>query len=416
MAVSLATVRLLAGVLTGFVVPALALSADWPQWRGPNRDGIVRGVAVPKKWPKTLKEEWKVTVGEGVSSPVVAGNRVYLLTRQLGKERHVLVNGYLHLKGKEIWRSAYPAPYRMWEPAHGFEGPRSTPAVADNRVFTFGISGILSCLDARSGKLLWRKGSNFYPGFGAAASPLVAEGLCIVPVGEVKKHGLTAFHVRTGKVKWCYNGDDACYASPILVDLAGQRQVVSLTANNFLGVSFVTGKLLWQVRCYDIHNENCITPVRFKDLLIYAGRQEPPRAIRLEKSTGGITAKEVWKGDGPKIYMSSPVLQGDFLFGLSQQKVGQIFCASARTGKTLWRSDGRLGGYASILHAGSVLLVLTSGGQLLVMKAGGTAYEPIAQYRVSDSPTYAHPVFLGDRILIKDRETLRSFRIKPDDQ
>jgi outer membrane protein assembly factor BamB len=300
----------------------------------------------------------------------------------------------------------------MWSPAHGYEGPRSTPAVVENRVYTFGISGIFSCLDAKTGKLLWRKASRQYPGFGAAASPLVADGLCIVPVGDGKKRGLTAFDARTGEMKWCYDGDEVCYASPILVDLAGKRQVVTLTANNFLGVSAATGKLLWQLRCYDIHNENCLTPVQFKDLLIYAGRHDRPHAIRLEKSKAGITAKEVWKGDGPKLYMSSPVLQGDLLYGLATQKIGQLFCASARTGKTLWRSDGRLGAYASILNAGSVMLVLSDRGELIVCKASGTAYEPIAKYRVPDTPTYAHPVFLGDRILIKGKDTLRSFRIK----
>src|SRR5690349_1989186 len=134
---------------------APTLAADWPQWRGPNRDGGVHGVEAPATWPKALTEEWKVPVGEGVSSPVVVGDRVYLLTRQKADEEVVLCLDLVG--GREVWKSAYPAPYKLGSPAHGYEGPRSTPAVADGRVFTFGISGILSCLDAATGAVLWRK-------------------------------------------------------------------------------------------------------------------------------------------------------------------------------------------------------------------------------------------------------------------
>jgi outer membrane protein assembly factor BamB len=407
--------RPFAGVLTLFVVTALGLAADWPQWRGPNRDGAVYGVTVPRNWPKTLKEEWKVPIGEGVSSPVVAGNNIYVLARQKKNEEVVLCLDLA--SGKENWRSTYPAPYKLNPVAHGFEGPRSTPAVAGGRVFTLGISGILSCLDARTGKLLWR--NDFVrqypqpaPNYGTAGSPLVADGLCIIHVGGGIKGGLTAFDQKSGKVKWCYDGDLPAYASPILVNLAGERQVVILTESNFIGVAAATGKLLWRLRCYDIHCENCLTPIRYKDLLIYAGRKEVPRAIRLSKSASGITAKEVWKGQGPTLYMSSPVLAGDLLFGLSDRQRGYLFCLKAETGKTVWESGGRWKCGASILNATRVWLVLTTNGQLLVVKPSSKAYEPIAKYQVSDSHTWAHPVFLGKRILIRDQSTLRSFRIE----
>src|SRR5262249_23665211 len=131
-----------------------------------------------------------------------------------------------------------------------------------------------------------------------------------------------------------------------------------------------------------------------------------------EKGDQGITVKEVWKAKGFPSYMSSPVVAGGWLFGHSDHKMGQLFCLDAQTGETLWQSDGRLGGYASILNLGSVWLVLTERGQLLAVKPSGTSYEVIAQYRVSDKQTWAHPLFLGDRILIKDDTTLRSFRIE----
>jgi outer membrane protein assembly factor BamB len=406
------------GVGAAHLLPASSgLSQDWPQWRGPDRDGVVHGVQAPAVWPKALQEEWKMPVGEGVSSPVVVGGRVYLLTRHKADEEVVLC---LDLAtGREVWRSAYAAPYKLGGPAHGYEGPRSTPAVADGRVFTFGISGILSCLDAKTGEVLWRKDfakqyPGTAPGWGTSASPLVDGDRCIIHVGGPDTGGLTAFDVKTGEVRWCFNGDGPGYGSPILADLAGERQVVTLTLNYFLGVSAATGRLLWKLPCREIHSENCLTPVRYQDLLIYAGRNERPRAVRLERGEKGITPREVWKGDGPTLYMSTPVLEGDRLFGTSSRGRGCFFCLDATNGKTLWESDEKQGvGYTSILSAGSVLLFLTQHGRLVVMKPSGKGYEPVAEYQVSDRRVMAHPVFLGDRILVRDDSALRSFRIGP---
>jgi hypothetical protein len=245
----------------------------------------------------------------------------------------------------------------------------------------------------------------------------VDDGLCIAQVG---KGGLTAFDVATGEVRWCY--DDViggpAYGSPILAELAGERQVVTVTQSRFLGVSAATGKLLWRLPVPRFDLQQCITPVRYRDLIIFADSGEPLRAVRLEKGDKGITAKEVWKAEGhtsSAFHLSSPVLAGDWLFGYSGQKSGHLFCLDARTGQTLWQGEGRVaGGCASVLNAGSVWLALTSVGRLLVVRPNGTAYELITEYRVSDTQTWAHPVFLGDRILIRDQTTLRCFRIEPD--
>jgi outer membrane protein assembly factor BamB len=407
-------------------------SADWPQWRGPNRDGVVRGVPVPSKWPSTLKEEWKVTVGEGVASPVVVGDDAIVFTRQA---EHEVVRCIGLKTGKEEWRSSpYSAPRVRGLGAGNFSfGPRSTPTVAGGRVFTLGVGGVLSCLDARTGKLLWRQDSKGYPGHGACASPLVVDGLCIVHTGGGARGlkaahrprdlgGVTAFDVGTGEVKWRLANtveQDPAYGSPILVHLAGERQVVTFTAGfyaNMIGLAPGTGKRLWRLRDTpgDMLDGNgaCLTPVLYDDLIIFADYQKPLCAIRLQKGARGIQAQTVWKATGPPVcYYSSPVVCGDWLVGYSEQRFGHLFCLDARTGKTLWQSRGRLGPYASLLNLGSAWLVLTNPGQLIVVKPSGTAYEPIATYRVSESQTWAHPVFLGDRILIKDDTTLRLFRI-----
>ena len=147
----------LRNMLVGLVVLALALplTADWPQWRGLNRDGVSRDFSAPSTWPTTLNEVWKLTVGEGHSSPVTSNGRIYLLTRQ-GEEEVVLCLDAS--TGKQLWRASYPAAYTMNPAATGHgKGPKSTPVVSDGKLFTFGINGVLSCFDARSGSLKWRQ-------------------------------------------------------------------------------------------------------------------------------------------------------------------------------------------------------------------------------------------------------------------
>jgi outer membrane protein assembly factor BamB len=393
----------------------MARAADWPQWRGPNRDGVVHGVKVPEKWPRELREEWRTTVNDGYSSPVVVGDRVFVFIREKDNELVLCLDLGT---GKEVWRSEpYPAPYKFW-PGEGdlIKGPRSTPTVAGGRIYTAGVSGVISCFETETGKLVWRKQSGDAPPYGGPASPLVTDGLCVVHLGcdnRGEKDGLTAFDAATGGVKWrLADGSRPGSGSPIVADLAGERQVVLFTSWNLRGVSLATGKTLWGLKL-DGPEKNS-TPLVYKDLIIFCDYREPLRAIRLEKGEKGITPKEVWKADGPAPYMSTPVLAGDLLLGTSARGRGSFFCLDARTGKTLWEG-GEKGvlGYTSVLGAGGVVLFLTNKGRLVVVRAGGTEYEPIAEYKVSDRLTWAHPVFLGDRILIKDDQTLRCFRIAP---
>jgi outer membrane protein assembly factor BamB len=195
------------------------------------------------------------------------------------------------------------------------------------------------------------------------------------------------------------------------VDLAGERQVLTSTSWDILGLSLATGKKLWSVRVEG--SEQHSTAVVYGDCIIFADYKDRPRAIRLERGASGITPREVWKGDGPAPYMSSPIIEGNLVFGSSVRGRGCFFCLDARSGKTLWQSDEREGfGYATVLNARSVLLFLTVRGRLVVVKPDGEKYQPIVEYQVSDRQTWAHPVFLGDRILIRDDLTLRSFRIE----
>lgn len=395
--------------------PAAAV-ADWPQWRGPNRDGVVAGLPAPKAWPKELKEQWRVTVGAGHASPVVAEGRVYLFTRQGEEEVLIALDPST---GKEIWKSAgLPVAYEMNPAARGHgKGPKSTPVVSGGRVFTLGITGVLSAHDAKTGKLVWRKDfSKQYPTtsplYGTAMSPVVEGGLLIAHVGGHDKGALTAFDPATGAVKWSYDADGPAYSSPIVISAGGERQVVTFTQKEFVSVSAATGKPLWKLPAKTMYDTNCNTAVAYKDTLIFSPEGKGVVAVRPVRQGANWAAQEVWANAENELYMNTPVLDGNVLVGLSARKKGQFFALDAATGKTLWQSEGRAGENASLLNLGGTLLALTNDADLIVLPAGAGSYAPAARYTVATSPTWAHPVFLGDRILVKDETTLASLALK----
>jgi outer membrane protein assembly factor BamB len=397
---------------------ATSLQADWPQWRGPNRDGAVKNATVPATWPKALKEEWKMTVGAGHASPVESNGKIYVFARQGDDEVLLCLDA---VTGKELWRSAgQPAPYEMHEAAKGHgKGPKSTPVVSNGVVYSLGISGILSAHDANTGKLKWRREfSKDYPKtsplFGTAMSPLVDGGLVIAHVGGHDKGALTAFDAQTGTTKWSNPMDGPAYASPIIVTLAGARQIVTFVQKELVGVDFATGKLLWKLPSKTQYDENINTVVAYKDLLIFSREQQGLAAIRLTTQGAEIVPQQVWVNKDAELYMSTPVLQGNTVYGMTARQKGQFFALDAETGKTVWQSPGRMGENAVILNLGDkVILFLTNEAKLSVQAVDGKTYSPVAEYTVASSQTWAHPLVLGRRILIKDENSLTSWAVAP---
>jgi len=401
--------RLSTLLICSTLLSSIAVAQDWTQWRGPNRDGRVTGASLPQNWPATLKEEWRVTVGIGHATPVVSDGRIYVFARQ-GEEEVLLCLDAA--SGKEIWRSAQPIDYQMHPAAMGHgKGPKSTPLVNKGNVYTFGITGVISCHDAKTGKLKWRELSKQFPNtsplFGTAMSPVIDNGLLIAHLGGHDKGALTAFDSETGAVKWSNEVDGPAYASPMIVTLAGVRQVVNHTQKEFVGVDAATGKLLWRLPAKSEYEENSITTIPYKDTLIFSREGMGLTAIRLEKENGQIVPREVWGNKEQQLYLSSPVLQGNTLYGMSAMKKGQFFALDADTGKMLWLSEGRMGENAAILNLNDkAILMLTNDAKLIVLPAGAKAYAPVASYTVAKSPTWAHPVVVGKRIFIKDETTL----------
>jgi outer membrane protein assembly factor BamB len=379
--------------------------ADWPQWRGPNRDGAAASFTEPASWPDHLTRKWKVDAGLGYATPILVGNRVYMYARRDDNE---VLTALAVDTGQVVWQSSYPAPFTMNPAAAGHEkGPKSTPAFANGKLYTLGMSGMVTAFDAATGRQLWQKPAPpVGPLYGTAMSPLVDRGLVIVHVGGHNQGALTAFDANTGAVKWSWTGDGPSYGSPITAEFDGTRQVIVLTQENLVGVSSASGELLWKRPFTTPFTQNAITPILYGKTLIVSGLDKAVTAFTVTKRNNGWVTVDVWHNDGVSMYMTNAVLAGDAIYGMSQRKSGQFFCLDAKTGKTLWASAPRQATNAAIVRAGGLLFMLKDDAELIVAKASMSAFEPVKRYTVADSATWAQPVISGNRLLVKDVSTL----------
>jgi len=435
---------------------------DWPQWRGPNRDGSVPNFEVPNVWPDSLQLMWSRPIPAGISSPVLAGDKIYLLTRENDEEVVLCLNSE---DGTQIWRQSYPAPFipnpqavrpRLFPNSLG-NGPFATPLVHDGLLYTLGVTRTFSCFDAATGEPKWQHtyfsqpmpdtlkyicppcgcdhdGQVFAePGtcpscgmaygvegldtsvksvgnyYGAAASPVIYEDAVIIHVGNNEESTMLALDRRTGTQKWQWQGKAMSSSSPIVADIHGVPQVINLARHNVLGVAVDTGDLLWKVPLES--NAQIVTPVVFENLVIFSTYRGAARAITITKDGDEWRTEETWQSDAMSFNMSSPVLVGDRLFALSYLKRGQFACIDARNGQAVWAGPGRQATGAAILRAGETLFALEDDGELIVFDAKSNTFDERARYKVTDAPTWAHPVVWEDKFLVKDEANLSLWRL-----
>ena len=244
--------------------------------------------------------------------------------------------------GKVLWQTGYPVQFAMNRSAaaHG-QGPKSTPAFADGKLYAIGMTGIVTAFDAATGKQLWQKPApRVVPTWTTHSfSPLVDRDRVIFHVGGHDQGALTAFDANTGDVSWSWKGDGPGYGSPIIADFGGTRQIVTMTQQKLIGVDAATGTLLWERPFVTNYGQNAITPVLYGQTLIFSGHQIPVAALTVTKQNNQWATEKLWENADVSLYMSDAVIVGDTLVGFSQRNSGQFFGLDARTGKTLWTSD-----------------------------------------------------------------------------
>jgi outer membrane protein assembly factor BamB len=392
------------------VVSRDAAPADWPQWRGPSRTGVA-AEAITDHWPAgSLPRGWSVEVGEGHAGPVVSGNRVYVHAGASGDE---VISALDLADGRRVWSHTQPVAYTPTAAAAGHgRGPKATPLLHRGRLYAFGATGTLTCLDMATGRLLWRREfPQGYPVYGAAQSPVADGDLVIVHVGG-SRGALTAFDAATGADRWTSSAPGgAAYASPIIATIGGTRQVVTLTETHVVGVAAADGALLWSAPFTTMYEQNAVTPVVFGDLVIVSGIEKGVLALRIQREGPRWEARKAWETADASFYMSSPVLAGTRLLGFSHRQKGQLVALDAATGRLLFAGPGRQGESASLVLAGEDLLVLTTAAELIVVKPGGERFTPVATYGVGDSATWAHLALAPKALLVKDAHALTLWRV-----
>ena len=394
-----AAVALLMGIASS------AAAQDWPQWRGPERDGVAAAFDVPASWPDTLRRQWSVDIGLGYASPVLIGDQLYMFTRQ-GEEE--VLTALDAATGETVWRTGYAAPFNM-NPATARHraGPKSTPTFANGRLFTHGMTGTVTAFDAAGGEQLWQyPGTGLTPLFHTAMSPLVDGDLVIVHVGGHNDGELTAFDAATGAVRWTWDGDGPAYGSPMLFELGGTRQVVVFTQEHFVGVSLETGALLWSRPFTTPATTTSQTPILHEDMVIENGRGNGVTAFRVSPGNGGWTTEDVWHTDEVGLHMTNGVVNHGVLYGLSHLNSGQYFGLDLNTGEVLWTSAPRQAENASIQRSGDTILSLEDDAELVVLAHSRSQFSPVTRYDVADSETWTAPTLSGNRLYIKDISSL----------
>lgn len=403
-------------VLILFLITAAPLAAaDWPQWLGPQRDGSTSEKVAP--WKKPLKEEWRVKVGEGHAGPIVADGKVFLHTRVPGTDLEELT-AFSADKGDPLWKKNYKR--GKFSSIFG-SGPRATPSFNDGRVYTFGVTGILTCYDAK-GDQLWQidtlkefKADNLF--FGVSCSPVVDGDKVLLNVGG-KGASVVAFDKKKGTVIWKAHDDKASYASPLVFGEGDERQAVFLTHDGLIAVAVRDGSLFWRIDLVDKLAESSITPVKVGDMLIGSTITKGCVGLKLDHSGAIPKASKIWENGDLTCYFSTPVgISKEHVFLVAStpppalRSKATLHCVEVKTGKSMWKRPDVGSYHASLLRTGDgKILLLEEKGDLVLVDPDPTEYKELSRSKVCDS-TWAHPAVAEGRLYVRDRQNLYCIRL-----
>lgn len=386
----------------------LASAADWPQFRGPNRDGISRDTGLLKSWPQGgPKVLWTAPVGDGYSTVVVSGGRLFTMFNQGGDE---MVVAYDAKTGKPLWRFRSDSAYND----EMGNGPRSTPLVDGNLVYTLGAKGKLNALEAATGKRVW--GTDLKseldaraPQWGIATTPLVEGNLLLVDVGGSSGKSVAAFDKKTGKIVWTAQSDKAGYSAPIAITVGGVRQVIFFTGTSVASLSPKDGKLFWRVPWRTDWDVNAATPIFMPPdkVFISSGYGTGAALFQVKAGNGKASVDEVWRSRSMKNQFSSSVLHNGTIYGFDD---GTFKAIKAATGEDLWRERGF--GHGSLILADGHLYVLSDRGKLALVEATPEEYREKSSFQPLSGKCWTAPVVANGILYVRNEEKLIAMDVR----
>lgn len=385
---------------------------DWPQWRGPRSDGTWHGPKLPDKWPTGGPGKlWRQPIGGGYAGVVAANGRVCTLDYQKEPKEIERVLCFDAATGEPLWTHSYPVTYNKL--SYG-NGPRAAPTIRDGHIYTLGAMGDLFCLDAASGKPIWSTNvvheyKARLPGWGFSASPVIFENLLIIHVGAEPDGCFMALNRQTGKEVWRNLPESAGYATPILINSHGARQLVAWTPTHVRGLEPRTGKLLWSIPFEVTYSTSIATPIFQDGLVVVSGYYEGSKAVRLGPTpTDAVLA---WEDKRNLCGLMSQPLYRDGYAYLLDKRYG-LTCFEVKTGKKVWDDGNRMtpkgrNPQATLVWAGDDdrALMLNSEGDLILARLNPTGYHELSRTNVI-GPTWAHPAYAGDCIYARSDSEL----------
>ncbi|MDH4238104.1 MAG: PQQ-like beta-propeller repeat protein [Phycisphaerae bacterium] len=403
-----------------------AHAADWPQWRGPNRDGTWKEKGILTKFTtEQLPIRWRAEISNGYSGPTVAEGRVYITDRLTSPEQVERVLCFDAMTGKPIWSYEYECKYERFEHR---DGPRASVTVDDSRAYSIGAMGNLFCFDAERGNVLWSKDlnaeyKNKKPLWGIAAAPLAENDLLIVQIGGADNACLVALDKADGAEKWRALNDSASYSTPIVIEQAGRPVLVCWTAQTVVGINPMTGKLYWQhPYAQPRMSQNIADPVFHNNFLFVSSFFDG--SLMLKVNPDRLSVEKLWQRKGRSetqtdslhCCISTPLLQGDYIYGVDSY--GELRCLDLHTGDRIWESldavsKNRWANIHMVKNQDNIWMFNES-GELIISKLSPKGFHEISRTKLI-KPTkgqlnrgvcWSHPAFAYKHVYIRNDEKL----------
>jgi outer membrane protein assembly factor BamB len=379
-------------------------AGDWPNWRGPHHDGISRETGLAKSWPAGgPRVLWKIDLTGGYSSVVVAHDRLFTQTKDKNEDLILCVDVRT---GKKLWEYRYPCDYAQYPSLDKrfLTGPKATPTVDGDRVYALGNTGLLDCLDVRTGKLIWERdllklADRSCPEYGYCNSPFLVGNVLFVHPGGSKGNSIAALNKNDGRIMWQALDDRIGWATPIHIEVEGVPQVVYFTGQSGIGVSPADGKLLWRFDWKTSFDINAATPI-YSDGCLFLSSNYGSGGVLLRLKAKGAP-EVVWKSLAMQNHFSTCVLYQGHLYGFSTDR---LRCVEFKTGKVKWDKTDL--GKGSLLIADKHLIVLGEHGALVLAEATSSGYVEKARWQALEGRCWSVPVLAHGKLYVRNEKRL----------